>query len=62
LLGLSQLDDLPISGWFRCHSLLGEAIKQVAPAARLAPVEAEYELVQVILKMFDPDGSLMRPQ
>jgi hypothetical protein len=40
---------------------LGEAIEQFAPAARFAPVEVECELIQVILEMLGPDGSLMRP-
>ena len=40
--------------------MLGDAVEQFAPTARFAPVEADFELVQVVLEMLGPVGSLVR--
>ena len=55
-------DNFLVSCWFQGHGLLDEAVEQFASTVRSAPVEAEGELVQVILEMLCPDRSLMRSQ
>lgn len=59
---LIALNDQTIGCGVGCHGLLEQAIEQLAPAARAAPVEAKHKLVEVVVEMFVADRSLVRAQ
>src|SRR5882724_7123394 len=44
------------------HCLLCQTVEQFSPRGGLAPVEAERELIQIVLEIFMSNGALMRAQ
>ena len=55
-----RVHNLSVSCGFDCDGLLHQAVEEFASAARFAAVEAKREFVEIILKMFPGDRSLVR--
>ena len=51
-----------IPHWRRSHGLLNQSIEEFGPAAGLASVESEHELVEVIIQMLAGDSTLVGSQ
>ena len=61
--GLSEaLNDRFVGRWSHGHGLFGETQEQFSSAARISSIEAEGELVQVVIQMLPAYGTLVRAQ
>ena len=55
-------DEVLVGDWLHRNSLLHEPIEELAARARRAPVEAEGELVEVVVEVVEADGTVVRPE
>ena len=61
-LNLGPCHDGPIRQGFHLDGLLGQPEEQLAPRPRVAPIESESELVEVVVEVLAADPPLVSPE